>query len=121
MISLVWAGKQLRISWEVLMLPLALGGLGTPDLALYAFCMQAQYLHHWMFPTPFQPHVAVKADSEAPVPLKVALYQPYRRQNTTLNTAETVYWAWTGSVNVLGNRYYMHHPSHLPKIHSYQH
>lgn len=56
MTELVWAGIQSRIPWETLTLPQSQGGLAAPDFVLYAYSAQAQFLHHWIHPAPFQPH-----------------------------------------------------------------
>lgn len=96
MIELVWAGHQPRIKGEILTLPLEQGGMAAPDLSLYAFCSQAHFLHYWVHPTPFQPHVALETDKVAPVPLATALYQPYRRPRAEIDTVQTLRWAWAG-------------------------
>lgn len=79
LVSLVWAGKQASVSWELLTLPLSQGGLGAPDIPLYAYCAQAQFLHYWVHPIPFQPQVVVETDRVAPTPLQAALHQSYKR------------------------------------------
>lgn len=53
MTTLIWAGRQPRLNWELPTRPLIQGGLGAPDLELYALCAQAQYLHYWTYPQPF--------------------------------------------------------------------
>lgn len=94
MIPLVWVGGQARVSWEILTLPQSQGGLDAPDLPLYAFCAQTQFLHFWIHLIPFQLHVAVECDIVAPVPLEVALYLSYKRPRHTIDTTETLRWAW---------------------------
>lgn len=96
LITLVWAGGQPRLQWDLLTRPLTRGGLGAPDLELYALCAQAQYLHFWAYPQPFQPHVAVEQDVAEPMPLSVAVYHPYKRSATEINTVNTLHWAWEG-------------------------
>lgn len=86
LISLVWAGRQPRISWEILTLPLEQGGLGAPDMTLYALCAQVQFLHFWIHLTPFQPHVAIEKDRSTPLPLTTALYAPYKSPRGEINT-----------------------------------
>ncbi|KAJ1176884.1 hypothetical protein NDU88_002151, partial [Pleurodeles waltl] len=73
LVALVWAGGQARVAWDTLALPLRQGGLGAPDMKLYTLCAQAQFLHFWTHPVPFQPHVAVERDVVAPLPLGVAI------------------------------------------------
>lgn len=77
-----------------LTLPQSQGGLGAPDFSLYAFCAQVQFLHFWIHPIPFQPHVAVECDIAAPTTLEVALYRPYKCPRHTIDTTETLTWAW---------------------------
>lgn len=62
MIEFIWAGKQPRVQWVVLTLPLDQGGMAAPDFTLYAYCAQAQFLQFWAHPTPFQPHVAIEIE-----------------------------------------------------------
>lgn len=94
--TLIWAGGQARVSWELLTLPTRQGGMGAPDMKLYALCAQAQFLYYWVHPAPFQPHVAVEADATAPVPLKGAVYKPPTRTRDTIDTPEVLWWAWDG-------------------------
>lgn len=96
MIELTWAGRQPRLAWEILTLPLDQGGLAAPDLPLYAYCAQALFLQYWVYPTPYQPHVAIEIDRCAPLPLNTALYAPYKRPKNELDTVQTLRWAWKG-------------------------
>lgn len=96
LIALVWAGKQPRVSWDLLTRPLSQGGLGAPDLELYALCAQAQFLHFWIHPIQFQPHVAIKKDVADPIPLHAAIYKPYHWTTGEVNTVKSLRWAWEG-------------------------
>lgn len=93
MINLVWAGRQAHISWELLTLHLTRGGLGAPDISLYAYCAQAQFLHHWVFPTPFQPHIAIELEVRASTTKCCNFFQIQRPRNE-IDTTETLRWAW---------------------------
>lgn len=73
------------------MLPFA-----APDFELYTYSAQAQFLYYWHHPSPFQPHVAIEIDRVAPLPLKTALYQMYKRPHNEIDTTETLRWAWQG-------------------------
>lgn len=96
LIELVWAGKQPRIAWEVLTLPCEQGGMAAPDLPLYAYCAQAQFLQFWLYPTPYQPHVAIELDKVALTPLATAVFLPYKRPRDEIDTVQTMRWAWQG-------------------------
>lgn len=72
------------------------GGLGAPDLELYALCAQAQFFHYWIDPIPFQPHVATERDIADPIPLNMAVYYPFHRTPKEVNTVEMVRWACDG-------------------------
>lgn len=94
--TLIWAGGQARVSWALLSLPTRQGGLGAPDMKLYALCAQAQFLFYWVHSAPFQPHLAVETDTMAPTPLNVAVYKAPNRTADTIDTSETLRWAWDG-------------------------
>lgn len=69
LLSLIWAGKQPRCSWDTLTLPFERGGFEAPDICLYYLCAQAQFAHYWLFPQKYMPHLEVKADEVHPIPL----------------------------------------------------
>ncbi|KAJ1218422.1 hypothetical protein NDU88_006002 [Pleurodeles waltl] len=87
-------GKQPRVLGKILTPRLTLGGLSTLTMQLYALCTQAQYLHYWLYLTPFQPHVAIETDQTAPWPLHTALYLPYKPPTAEINAEECLCWAW---------------------------
>lgn len=95
-IPIVWAGRQPHVSWEIITRPFSVGGLGAPDFELYALCAQAQFLQFWVHPIPFQPNVTIESDIADPTPLHVAVYKPFSRTATEINTVETLRWDWEG-------------------------
>lgn len=97
------------MSWDLLSLPTTQGGLGAPDLKLYALCAQAQFLHFWVHQAPYQPQVAVEKQMVMPTPPSVALYRPYKCTPDCIDTTETLRWAWDGLRRRAGARCYMLH------------
>lgn len=93
-IKLAWAGKQLRMSWDLLTLPYSMDGLGAPDLELYYHAAQASHAYHSIHQTPSPPHLHIEKVPLAPAHLASALFQLTHRLSGSLDSINATAHAW---------------------------